>query len=88
LPLGFNGLNVESRTQQDTRNNDLQVSCVFYALHVGVQCDCHLLAEVSCGLYHCPDWQSLTSGDLSLYSVIIITCVVMDESIRSGQLIL
>lgn len=58
------------------------------ALHV-----CHLnapfsAAEVLCGWCRGLAWRSLKSGDLSLYSMIIITCVVMDEIVHNGQSIL
>jgi hypothetical protein len=54
------------------------------ALHV-----CHVCAaEVLCGLCRGLAWRSLKSGDLSLYSMIIITCVVMDEIVHNGQSIL
>jgi hypothetical protein len=46
------------------------------------------LAEVLCGWYHGEAWRSLISGDLSLYSMIIITCVVMDEIFQNGRSIL
>ena len=46
------------------------------------------LAEVLYGWYHGEAWLSLNSGDLSLYSMIIITCVVMDEFVHNGRSIL
>ena len=46
------------------------------------------LAEVLCGWFHGEAWRSLNSGDLSLYSMIIITCVVMDEIVHNGRSIL